>query len=351
MEFSSDLSWLGISLQIFFTDILLAGDNAVIIAAACCLLPRRLVPRAIAVGAIGAVILRVLLAVVANVLMAVPLLKALGGIMLALFAINLKANAQALGAAGASENLEGEPDLESDVDFMGAALFILLADTIMSLDNVVAISAISDGNFVYLVLGLVLSVPFVFFGSFLLTEAIAQYPEVVTIGAALLGWVSGSLIVNDALWSDWVHAHVEALGLFAPLGMAIFVVAEGAITGRYRAPALPQLNLSMPRLMREAHPIPAMPAAPVAVPISVPDPIAPKVAVPEPAVVGHVRPETPPVAAIAAEPQEPVVIFEPPASSSAGPSDKVVLIGLLALFAMVGAVLLIAIAMAPANQG
>lgn len=351
MEFSSDLSWLGISLQIFFTDILLAGDNAVIIAAACCLLPRRLVPRAIAVGAIGAVILRVLLAVVANVLMAVPLLKALGGIMLALFAINLKANAQALGAAGASENLEGEPDLESDVDFMGAALFILLADTIMSLDNVVAISAISDGNFVYLVLGLVLSVPFVFFGSFLLTEAIAQYPEVVTIGSALLGWVSGSLIVNDALWSDWVHAHVEALGLFAPLGMAIFVVAEGAITGRYRAPALPQLNLSMPRLMREAHPIPAIPAAPVAVPISVPAPIAPQAAVPEPAVVGHVRPETPPVAAIAAEPQEPVVIFEPPASSSAGPSDKVVLIGLLALFAMVGAVLVIAIAMAPANQG
>ena len=339
MEFSSDLSWLGISTQIFFTDILLAGDNAIIIAAACSLLPRRLVPRAIAVGAIGAVILRVLLALMANVLMTLPLLKALGGLMLALFAINLKANASAAAAANSQDTLSVDPDLDSDVDFMGAALFILLADTIMSLDNVVAISAISDGSIGYLVLGLVLSVPFVFFGSFLLVEAIADYPAIVTVGAALLGWVSGNLIVTDPLWTGWVQTNVEALGLLVPLAMVIFVVGQGAITGQARSGIMPLPQLSPAMRFQRARP----PMAPYVAPAA-----APTV---EPSVIEFSKPEPQPVTSISAETQPaPVIIFEPPQSSSAGPSDRAVLIGLLVLFAVMGTVLAIAIAMAPADM-
>lgn len=341
MEFSSDLSWLGVSTQIFFTDILLAGDNAIIIAAACSLLPRRLVPRAIAVGAIGAVVLRVLLALMANVLMGLPLLKALGGLMLALFAINLKANAGAAADGGQQESLGVDPDLDSEVDFMGAALFILLADTIMSLDNVVAISAIAQGSIGYLVLGLVLSVPFVFFGSFLLIEAVAEYPAIVSLGAALLGWVSGNLIVTDPLWSGWVQSNVEALGLLVPLAMAIFVVAEGAITGRERG-----LDILRPKPVLPAQARLARASAAPVTPMPTAKPVT------EPPTLEAPRREVPPPKKISMEPPSaPTIIYEPPVNSSAGPSDKVVLIGLLLLFAVVGAVLAIAIAMSPMNLG
>ncbi len=339
MEFSSDLSWLGVSTQIFFTDTLLAGDNAIIIAAACSILPRRLVPRAIAVGAIGAVVLRVLLALMANVLMALPLLKALAGLMLALFAINLRANSGAAAESGNSDKLNVDPDLNNEVDFMGAALFILLADTIMSLDNVVAISAISQGSMGYLILGLGLSIPFVFFGSFLLTEVIAEYPALVSLGAALLGWVSGNLIVTDPLWSGWVQANAEALGVLVPLALAIFVVAEGAITGNARGLQIVRATPSLPSRMR-----PARPPAAGSVERS------PATAI-KPATFELLQREALPATAGGTEPQAaPVVIFEPPSKSSAGPSDKVVLIGLLVLLALVGGVLAIAIAMAPPDM-
>ncbi len=337
MEFSSDLSWLGVSTQIFFTDILLAGDNAIIIAAACSLLPRRLVSRAIAVGAVGAVVLRVLLALMANVLMALPLLKALGGLMLALFAINLRANAGAAAQSGNPDKLTVDPDLDNEVDFMGAALFILLADTIMSLDNVVAISAISQGSMGYLILGLGLSIPFVFFGSFLLTEVIAEYPALVSLGAALLGWVSGNLIVTDPLWSGWVQTYAEALGVLVPLALAIFVVAEGAITASARGLQIVRATPSVPRRMRP----PRSAAAVERLPAPAIEPV-----VPEP-----LQPEAPPAKTAGTVPQAaPVIIFEPPVKTSAGPSDKVVLIGLLVLFVLVGGVLAIAIAMAPPDM-
>lgn len=333
MEFSSDLSWLGVSLQIFFVDLLLGGDNAIIIAAACTLLPRRLVPRAIAVGAVGAIVMRVLMALMANMLMNVPLLKALGGCLLALFAINLRANARATGESSRTDALYAESYLDGDGDFMGAAVFILLADTIMSLDNVVAISAVSQGNLTYMILGLTASVPFVFLGSFLLREAIAEYPAFVTIGAGLLGWVAGDLIVTDPIWAGWIRANVEALGVLLPLFMAAFVIGEGMITEKARAPSLAGLAKIPPPRAIKAKPAGVKPS------------------------IESERLKSPPVdkagagVVLAREERsapsapKPMIVIEPPVSSSAGPSDKAVLIGLLVLAALVGLLLAIAIAM------
>ena len=173
--------------QIIWIDLLLSGDNAVVIALACRSLPDHQRKMGIFLGASAAVVLRILFALVISSLLAIPFLQALGGLLLFWIAVKL---------------ITGEDEEEKDIkasDKLWAAVgTIAMADAVMSLDNVVAISAAADGNVWLFVFGLLLSVPLIIFGSTLVMGLIERFPIFVWAGAALLGWIAGEMLVRDA---------------------------------------------------------------------------------------------------------------------------------------------------------
>ncbi|MBY0374310.1 MAG: TerC family protein [Bryobacteraceae bacterium] len=199
------------ALNIVLIDILLAGDNAVLIALAV----RRLTPRekriGIAAGSLAAVILRVGLTFVATKMLAVPFLKIVGGILILWIAVKLLQQGQeeADGAKEAGNLLE-------------AMWMILVADVTMSLDNIIAIAGASKGHIELVIFGLVLSIPFVVFASNWLSGLMEKYPMIVWIGAAILGKVAGEMIVGDPWtqqtfapphWADWLAQALLAAGV------------------------------------------------------------------------------------------------------------------------------------------
>jgi len=235
MDLGADLSWIGICLKIFAIDILLGGDNAIIIALACRGLPTALIPRAIALGAFGAVFFRVVIAALAGTLLAVPMLKIACGVLLAIIAINLLAGEYAREADAAAETSDPDPAIVARKGVIGAAFVIIVVDATMSLDNVVALAAVSQGNYLYLLGGLLFSVPFLFYGSLIVSAAMRHFPALIAIGAALLGWIAGELIVSDPLWVGWIRANAEAVTVFFPAATALFVYLEARITADARA--------------------------------------------------------------------------------------------------------------------
>lgn len=199
------------ALNIVLIDILLAGDNAVLIALAV----RRLTPRekriGIAAGSLAAVILRVGLTFVATKMLAVPFLKIVGGILILWIAVKLLQQGQeeADGAKEAGNLLE-------------AMWMILVADVTMSLDNIIAIAGASKGHIELVIFGLVLSIPFVVFASNWLSGLMEKYPMIVWIGAAILGKVAGEMMVGDPWtqqtfapphWADWLAQALLAAGV------------------------------------------------------------------------------------------------------------------------------------------
>jgi YjbE family integral membrane protein len=191
MEFTSQT--LVQVLQIIWIDLLLSGDNAVVIALACRSLPQRQRRIGIVLGASVAVGLRIIFAVVISWLLAIPLLGAIGGVLLFWIAIKL--------AAGEDENADHVSESET---LWQAVRTIAIADAVMSLDNVVAIAAVADGNVPLFVFGLVVSIPLIIFGSTLIMGLISRYPIFVWAGAALLGWIGGEMIASD----PWVAAKI-----------------------------------------------------------------------------------------------------------------------------------------------
>ncbi|MFG1344320.1 YjbE family putative metal transport protein [Xanthobacter autotrophicus DSM 431] len=268
MDLGADLSWFGTSLKIFFIDILLSGDNALLIALACRSLPASQVPRAVALGAAGAIFFRLIIAALAGTLLVIPMLKIAGGVLLLIIAINLLAGEYRRRREGEGEDrrIELDPAIADGTGFLGAALLILIADAIMSLDNVVALAAVSEGHLTYLVGGVLFSVPLIFFGSFVMAQAMKQFPALILMGAAFLGWISGSLIASDPLWSGWINTNAEALTVLLPLAAAFFVVVEARITAEARH-ALAGGGAAPVPLKRGAQPLESPPVtAPVASP-------------------------------------------------------------------------------------
>lgn len=184
MEFNS-ATMLAIG-QIIWIDLLLSGDNAVVIALACRSLPDHQRKIGIFLGASAAVILRILFALVITQLLAIPFLQALGGILLFWIAIKL-----VVGEEGEEKNIKASDKL------WAAVWTIAMADAVMSLDNVVAISAAADGHAELFIFGLLLSVPLIIFGSTLVMGLIERFPLFVWAGAALLGWIAGEMLVRD----------------------------------------------------------------------------------------------------------------------------------------------------------
>jgi YjbE family integral membrane protein len=207
--------WIGF-LQIIWIDILLSGDNAVVIALACRSLPPKQRRLGIALGAAAAIALRIVFATFVVYLMSVPLLKIVGGLLLFWIALKLVLPDEGDGvrvSAGAS--------------LVAAVRSIVIADAVMSLDNVIGIAAASEGDVVLLVLGLLISVPLILCGSTLILHLVLRFPVAVYAGGGLLGWIAGGTIIDDPVISDWVAQRALFLNDAAPTVGALATIAIG----------------------------------------------------------------------------------------------------------------------------
>ncbi len=218
MGVSDTAFWLALG-QIIWINILLSGDNAVVIAMACRSLSDRARYWGMILGAGVAVILRIIFTGIVTTIMNVPYLKAAGAIALFYIAIDLikpKAEEHDEGVAGADT-------------LMKAMITIAIADVVMSLDNVIAIAAVAKGSWLLLLIGLGISIPMIVAGSAIVMKMLDRFPLLVWAGAALLGWIGGDLLLNDVgvisyLGKDFAHAWEKPAAFVG----ALFVVGVGA---------------------------------------------------------------------------------------------------------------------------
>jgi YjbE family integral membrane protein len=223
MEFIAEIQtpafWTGL-LTIIWVNVILSGDNAVVIALAARSLPKRQQAKAVFWGAGAAVILRIVLTIGAVELLKLPYLKIIGGVLLLWIAVKLLLPE------------EDDADIESSTNLLQAVKTILIADLVMSLDNVIAVAAVAKGSIILLVLGLGLSIPLVIFGATLLMNLMERYPIIITIGAALLGWVAGEMLITDPAIVSWVadlrwmHFQLPEIN-WIEVGGALLVVVLG----------------------------------------------------------------------------------------------------------------------------
>ena len=261
--------WLGKPLGVFLIDILLAGDNALVIGMVCATLPVGQRRGVLAFGTGAAVLLRMALTLVAGSVLAVSGLKLLGGLLLVVLALNL-ARPEAPTAPG------GAPTRSTGV--LAAAALVTVLDVLMSLDNVLALAAVAGDSWVYLGLGLLLSISIVMFGSALVADLLGRFPDLTRLGAALLGWTAGQLVLSDGLLGDWVTVQAPALPLVVPVLVAAYVF----LVGRTPLPVpLPAAPAPAPAPEPALAPAPAS-IAPRPPPVVAPVPHAPKPEAPHP---------------------------------------------------------------------
>jgi YjbE family integral membrane protein len=205
--------WLAL-FQIILINIVLSGDNAVVIALASRSLPAHQQKKAIIFGSVGAIVLRVILTFFAVYLLTLPYLKLVGAALLLWIGIGLL------------KGEDDEEDIEGNEGLIAAIKTIVIADLVMSLDNVIGVAAAAKGNVPLLVLGLVISIPLIIFGSTLILKLMNRFPIIITAGAALLGWVAGEMAISDPAVKATVE-HYGFLHTVAPIAGAVIVVAVG----------------------------------------------------------------------------------------------------------------------------
>jgi len=209
--------WIGL-LKIIWINIILSGDNAVVIALAARSLPPEQQRKAILIGSGAAVVLRIALTVVAAKLLAMPYLQIIGGLLLFWIGIQLLSEEDG--------DDEGEPKA---ANLMSAVRTILIADLVMSLDNVIGVAAAAKGDEVLLIIGLAISIPLVVFGSSMMIKMMERFPIIVVFGAGLIGWVGGETIVSDVALKEvltantWLHYAAAAAGAALVVGLGKFL--------------------------------------------------------------------------------------------------------------------------------
>ncbi len=229
MDLTSPQFWIAV-LQIILIDILLSGDNAVVIALACRNLPPRQRRLGIFWGVAGAIILRVTLTFFAVALLAIPYLKIVGAVLLLWIGVKL---------IQPQDDGDGH-EIRAGENLFGAIRTIIIADLVMSLDNVIAVAAAARDSLFLLIFGLVLSIPLMVWASQLILRLMDRFPSIIIAGGALLGWVGLSMAVHDPVVRDWVVARAAWLNWAAPVAGAVVVVAVGkllslrAVPGRAR---------------------------------------------------------------------------------------------------------------------
>ena len=224
-DLSSPDFWVAVA-QIIAIDIVLSGDNAVVIALACRNLPPAQRKLGIFWGVFGAVGLRVVLTAFAAGLLGFPYLKLIGGILLLWIGIKLLL-----------PDDEGDHEIEAASHLSGAIKTIILADFIMSLDNVIAVAAASRDSIVLLLFGLAVSIPLIVWSSQVILHFMERYPIIITLGAGLLGYVAGGMVVTDIAVKEWAQALVPGANYFAGVIGAVAVVATGHWLARRKAAA------------------------------------------------------------------------------------------------------------------
>lgn len=221
MDFASPQFWVAV-LQIILIDIVLSGDNAVVIALACRKLPPEQRRKGILWGVAGAITLRIILTTFAALLLDLPWLKLGGGLLLLWIGIKLLL----------PEDGHGEGQIDAADNLWGAVKTIIIADLVMSIDNVIAVAGAAHGSLSLLIFGLAVSIPLIVWSSQLMLKLMDRYPIVVSGGAALLGWVAGSMIAHDVVVKPWLEAHLPYSDKALALTCAVLVLAVGTVLAR-----------------------------------------------------------------------------------------------------------------------
>ena len=233
MGFDSPQFWIAV-LQIIAIDIVLGGDNAVVIALACRRLPEHQRKRGIFWGVFGAITLRVVLIFFALNLLSIPYLKITGAALLIWIGVKLQ-----------QPEAEGRHEIDASTTLLGAIKTIIVADAVMSLDNVIAIAGAAKDEIGLVIFGLVISVPIIVWGSQLVMKIMDRYPVTIAIGSGLLGWIAGDMIVSDVVTKGWIDTHAEYLHWLAPATAAFTVIAVGKLfAARHLAKVKPVIDLS-----------------------------------------------------------------------------------------------------------
>lgn len=218
MDVSLQAFWIPL-LKIIWINIVLSGDNAVVIALTARSLPPRLQMMAVGWGSGAVVAMRIVLTLFAVALLQLPYLKLIGAALLLWIGVQLLLPE------------EGEANIDGHENLLAAIKTILIADLVMSLDNVIALAAAAGDSVTLLILGLAISIPLVIFGSTLLMKVMERFPIIVTAGGALLGFVAGEMAVSDPALGEWIVANFRMLDkkpMLAGVGLEVIVGLVGA---------------------------------------------------------------------------------------------------------------------------
>ena len=238
--------WVGLG-KIIWVNLLLSGDNAVVIALAARSLPPKQQKMAVLWGAGAAVVMRVILTIFAVALLTLPWLKIVGGVLLLWIGIKLLVPE------------DGEEQVASSDNLWQAIKTILIADLVMSLDNVLAVAAAADSaapsaelaamKYTLLVLGLAISIPIVIFGSTLMLKLMERWPVIITLGGALLGWIAGEMMVTDPAIDAWVEQNASWLEHWrvAAMAGAVIVIVVGTLLARRKEALLQPAEPERPK--------------------------------------------------------------------------------------------------------
>ena len=228
-EFMTASFWLAVG-QIIMIDILLGGDNAVVIALACRNLPDKLRTRGIIYGTAGAIILRVILIAFALALLAIPYLKIVGAVLLLWIGVKLL-----------QPEAEDDHNISSSDKLWAAVKTVIIADLVMSVDNVLAIAGAAQGahqdhQLALVVFGLLVSIPIIVAGSQLVLKLMARFPIVITLGAMLLGWIAGQMAYSDPALKPYLP-EADFWGYLVAAAGALLVLAIGKFMQSRQKPA------------------------------------------------------------------------------------------------------------------
>ena len=225
LDFTSPLFWSAFG-SIVLANIVLSGDNAVVIAMAARTLKPEQRNKAIFWGSAAAIVMRIVLTIVAIQLLSLPYLKIVGAALLVYIGVDLLKGED-----------EGDGEGKEINGMMAAIRTILIADLVMSLDNVLAVAAAAKGNLPLLILGLLISIPLIIFGATLLTKVMERFPIIITIGAALLGFLAGEMLVTDpAVTAQFGAASHTTEWIAGALGAALVVALGTYLSKRQPRP-------------------------------------------------------------------------------------------------------------------
>ena len=218
MDIVSPEFWVAV-LQIIAIDIVLGGDNAIVIALACRRLPKDQRNRGIFWGVFGAIALRVVLISFALTLLAIPFLRIIGALLLIWVGIKL---------------LQPDPEnstheIDASTTLLGAIKTIIIADAVMSLDNVIAIAGAAKDSVGLVIFGLIVSVPIIVWGSKLIMRLMDRFPIIIIIGAGLLGWIAGDMAIADVAINEWVSTNAIFLHWLSPVCGVLIIVITGKL--------------------------------------------------------------------------------------------------------------------------